>query len=95
MNDYLAKDKRIKFLINDENKGVSYSRNRGINEAKGEFVTFLDSDDIFLEGFFNEMNKAIHDNPDAVFFTTWTKKMHNDMKILSKILIILNLDIFN
>ena len=81
MNDYLAKDKRIKFLINDENKGVSYSRNRGINEAKGEFVTFLDSDDIFLEGFFNEMNKAIHDNPDAVFFTTWGKMFNGTKEI--------------
>ena len=82
MNKYLDKDKRIRFFINDKNMGVSYSRNRGIDEAKGEFVTFLDSDDILLKGFFREMNKNIVENKDTVFFMVWTKKMHDNLKEL-------------
>ncbi|HWJ80108.1 MAG TPA: glycosyltransferase family 2 protein [Niallia sp.] len=38
-------DSRINILINKENKGPSYSRNRAIEKAKGEWIAFLDSDD--------------------------------------------------
>ena len=37
-------DKRIR-LINIQNKGVSAARNLGINEAKGEYICFIDADD--------------------------------------------------
>jgi glycosyltransferase involved in cell wall biosynthesis len=42
------KDKRIKFLKNDRNLGVSATRNRLIDIAKGEYVAIMDSDDISL-----------------------------------------------
>ena len=35
----------IRILVNEKNKGVSYSRNRIIDEAKGRFLYFMDSDD--------------------------------------------------
>lgn len=35
----------ILFLSNDENKGASYSRNKGWNSAKGDYIAFLDADD--------------------------------------------------
>ena len=37
--------KDIRILINEKNKGVSFSRNRIIDEAKGRFLYFMDSDD--------------------------------------------------
>ena len=36
---------RIHYLINEKNGGGSYSRNRGLKQAQGEFITFLDDDD--------------------------------------------------
>lgn len=38
-------DPRIKILVNKENQGVSYSRNRGIKAAQGRWIGLLDSDD--------------------------------------------------
>lgn len=41
---YVKKDNRI-IVINNENKGVSYSRNCGIEIASGDYITFIDADD--------------------------------------------------
>ena len=45
LNDYASKDSRIKVLT-QENCGVSVSRNHGIKLAIGEYIYFMDSDDI-------------------------------------------------
>lgn len=42
------KDKRIKPVKNSENSGAAVSRNNSIVRAKGDFIAFLDSDDIWL-----------------------------------------------
>lgn len=42
-------DSRIRILENDERSGAAFSRNRGVQEAQGEYITFLDGDDIFEE----------------------------------------------
>lgn len=44
LNEYSWKDKRIR-IISQRNHGVSYSRNIGITQSKGEFLFFLDPDD--------------------------------------------------
>jgi succinoglycan biosynthesis protein ExoO len=38
-------DSRLQLLVNESNKGPSYSRNLAIKEAKGEWIALLDSDD--------------------------------------------------
>ncbi|MBP2233690.1 glycosyltransferase involved in cell wall biosynthesis [Sinorhizobium kostiense] len=38
----------ISLLINEINRGANYSRNRGIFQAKGAYIAFLDSDDLWL-----------------------------------------------
>lgn len=43
-DEYAAKDARVR-VIHKENSGVSASRNLALNEAKGEYLQFLDADD--------------------------------------------------
>ena len=46
-DEYAQKDSRIK-VIHKENEGLSSSRNTGLDNISGKFVTFVDSDDIIL-----------------------------------------------
>ena len=40
-------DERIKYLKNDKNSGAAVSRNKALREAKGKWIAFLDSDDLW------------------------------------------------
>jgi len=60
-DNYAAQDKRI-HVIHQENKGVSAARNIGIATAKGEYITFIDSDDYANPMLFETLYKTAQDN---------------------------------
>lgn len=41
-------DQRIRLIVQDQNGGAAKARNRGIDEACGQYICFLDADDIWL-----------------------------------------------
>lgn len=53
-DEYAEKDNRIK-VIHKENDGVSSARNKGIEETTGDWMTFVDADDIIEENFCERM----------------------------------------
>ena len=55
-------------LISQANGGVSAARNRGVMEAKGEYIAFLDGDDIWEPTYLEEAAKLIHDFPDGSIY---------------------------
>ncbi len=57
-------------LIRQPNAGVSAARNRGIQSATGDFVTFLDADDRYLPRFLDVISNLIKDFPSADVYCT-------------------------
>mgnify|MGYP003302429701 FL=1 len=50
IEDYLKEkpDERIRLIKKEKNEGAALTRNRGIKEAKGRYIAFLDADDVWL-----------------------------------------------
>lgn len=59
-DDYVKIDKRI-IVIHQENLGVSAARNKALDIARGEWITFIDSDDWFNENAFDTFLKVINE----------------------------------
>lgn len=65
---YAKKDNRIK-VIHQDNKGVAITRNTAIQNANGDFILQVDSDDfIEIDLIEKAINKLFHTNSDIVFF---------------------------
>lgn len=56
---YAEKNKQIKVINNSSNKGLSYSRNCGIKEAVGEYILFVDSDDMLCRDSLDVLDSII------------------------------------
>ena len=51
-------DPRIRLFDNEQNAGVSAARNQGLDEARGEWITFIDSDDTYRPEFLERLHAA-------------------------------------
>lgn len=61
--EYAEKDGRVK-VYHQKNSGVSAARNKGLENAIGEWITFVDSDDYIRENYFIDIIK--HENADWI-----------------------------
>ena len=77
-DQYAKKDNRIK-VIHKKNEGVSIARNIGISNASGEYIAFVDSDDIVDEEIYTTMLKAMKKNESDLVMCRY-KRIYNNGK---------------
>lgn len=64
-NDYPNVD--FRYFV-ETNQGLSFARNRGIKESRGETLVFLDDDSYIQEGYLNNLQKHLEAHPNADAF---------------------------
>ena len=68
--DVLDSYRNVIKVLSQKNKGVSAARNRGIAEASGKFIAFLDSDDLWLSQKLSAQIEFFTQTPDALICQT-------------------------
>ena len=76
---YAKLDNRIK-VINKENAGVSSARNRGVEEAKGEWITFIDADDWVESEYCSKLYQEVKSNADTDIAICGYNRVYGDEK---------------
>lgn len=82
LESYAAMDDRIRILYNDRNRGISYSRNKGNEAARGKYIAIMDSDDIAMPDRLAVSVAYLENHPDitavnSIYTKTTTDKVNN------------------
>jgi glycosyltransferase EpsH len=75
---YYSIDNRI-IIIDKENEGVSVARNKGIERAKGDWISFVDSDDwIEVDTYEQILNSLENEELDIILWNCFINKINNE-----------------
>lgn len=69
--EYASRDARIKYECNSENSGAAITRNNAIKRAKGRWIAFLDSDDLWLPNKLEKQVRFMQENNYAFTYTEY------------------------
>lgn len=75
------KDQRIKYFINEKNSGAALTRNKALREAQGEWIAFLDSDDLWAPEKIEHQIKFMKQNGFNFSYTEYEKIDEESNKI--------------
>ena len=65
IEDFARKHPTIRFYKNEQNRGVVFGMNRGVELARGEYVYFAGADDLVLPGLFEKSLRMLEEQKDA------------------------------
>lgn len=85
LEEYAKKDSRIRLFRNERNRGAAYTRNVGLREARGKWIAFLDSDDVWLEEKLEKQVAFMQENGYA-FTYTYYSRMDEDSQDLNEVI---------
>ncbi|MFX1276298.1 MAG: glycosyltransferase family 2 protein [Promethearchaeota archaeon] len=91
IENYGKKDDRVRILFHDVNKGIALTQNEAIERAKGKYIAFLNSDDVWEKTKLEKQVKILEkdenlivwtdvfliDNKSKVYGKRWTKSIIN------------------
>ena len=86
MQKLARQDKRIRVFQNEHNSGSAATRNYGVRQATGEWVAFLDSDDLWREEKLEKQMAVIEKNPEASFLFTGSAFIEDDGMTIAHVL---------
>jgi len=87
IQEYARQDSRVIYLVNEKNLGVTGSLNRGLKQARGEFIARIDSDDYWLDR--DKLKKQVdllEKNKDCGLCGTFAQAIDENEKVLFKII---------
>lgn len=76
-------DSRLK-VFSHPNAGLAASRNRGTFHAVGEYISFIDADDLWTPDKLETQLKALQDNPEAAVAYSWTNYIDESGQFLRR-----------
>ena len=79
----LVKENLVRYIY-QENSGESAARNRGISDSKGEYIAFLDSDDLFLPQKLEKQTAFMDSNPGIGLVHCWYSKFSEENQDLGR-----------
>lgn len=78
---YAEFDNRVK-VFHRKNQGVSATRNFGIKNSIGKYITFIDSDDEVVKSYLSVLYENIQGTDIVFFFSKWIYKDNSQVEIL-------------
>ena len=85
MLDKYIDDDRVKVFCQKQNRGANAARNRGIREAKGEYIAFHDSDDAWVPDKLEKQLKCMETENYDVCFSSFKRFFTNSSQIVPDI----------
>lgn len=85
VKEYKKHDQRIKLIKLDKNSGAAVARNTAIKNAKGRYIAFLDSDDLWHSEKLERQIQYIQENNYAFTYTNY-QKMNESGDLLEEII---------
>ena len=82
IEQYAQKDDRIKVIKSKQNMGPAKARNRAIEEAKGKYIAFLDSDDVWFPEKLEKQIKFLTENSLVLTYSAY-ETMDEDSKYIN------------
>ena len=78
---YLEKDSRIKYICNEKNSGAAVTRNKALKVAKGRWIAFLDSDDLWEPTKLEKQIKFMEENGYAFSYHEYKEIDEQDKEL--------------
>lgn len=89
LNELAENDRRIKVIDSPVNVGAGEARNLAINQAQGEYITFVDADDTIEQELYQRVVDEIHlNNPDQVVWGLIEEHFDDNDKLIKTVPII-------
>jgi glycosyltransferase involved in cell wall biosynthesis len=70
LGEYARKDARVRIVTSEKNEGIPRALNKGLDQARGEYIARLDSDDLMMPGRLAAQVEVLDREPDVILVST-------------------------